>query len=76
MKNHCTKTASLSVTDGLLNSANERLVSLLILLDLSAAFDTLDHKIWLGRLSLIFRIYGTAFKQLFTSHLLSLYGVP
>ena len=76
MKNNCTKTASLSVTDGLLNSANERLVSLLILLDLSAAFDTLDHKIWLGRLSLTFGIYGTAFKQLFTSYLLSLYGVP
>ena len=50
----------LSVNNGLRNSAEERLVSLLILFDLSAAFDTLDHKIMLDRLSLTFGIRGTA----------------
>ena len=35
----------MSVLDGLLGSADEGLVSLVALLDLSAAFDTLDHPI-------------------------------
>ena len=38
-QNHSTETAVLSVLDGLLGSADERLVSLVALLDLSAAFD-------------------------------------
>ena len=59
-----------SVTDGLLNSVDERLVSFLVLLDLSAAFDTLDHKILLDRPSLTFGIHGTDLKW-FTSYLLS-----
>ena len=42
-KNHNTETALLSVFDGLLRNADDRLVSVLALLDLSAAFDTLDH---------------------------------
>ena len=45
--NHSTETAVLSVLDGLLCSADERLVSLVALLDLNAAFDTLDHSILL-----------------------------
>ena len=49
-KDHSTETAVLSVLDGLLVSADERLVSLVTLLDLSAAFDTLDHTIFLQRL--------------------------
>ena len=39
-QNHSTETAVLSVLDGPLGSADERLVSLVALLDLSAAFDT------------------------------------
>ena len=46
-QNHSTETAVLSVLDDLLCSADERLVSLVALLDLSAAFDTLDHPILL-----------------------------
>ena len=39
-KDHSTETAVLSVHDCLLVKADERLVSLIALLDLSAAFDT------------------------------------
>ena len=58
-KNHSTETALLSVVDGLLRNANDRLVSMLALLDLSAAFDTLDHPILLQRLETTFGISGT-----------------
>ena len=60
-KNHSTETALLSVVDGLLRNADDRLVSVLALLDLSAAFDTLDHPILLQRLETTFGISGTAF---------------
>ena len=53
------QTAVLSVMDGLLCSADERLVSLVALLDLSAAFDTLDHPILLKRLETTFGVRGT-----------------
>ena len=49
-KDHSTETAVLSVLDCLLVKADERLVSLIALLDLCAAFDTLDHSILLKRL--------------------------
>ena len=52
----------LSVTDSLLCKADNGLVSLLTLLDQSAAFDTADHKILLNRLSYSFGISGTVFK--------------
>ena len=58
-QNHSTETAVLSVLDGLLCSADERLVSLVALLDLSAAFDTLDHPIRLKRLETTFGVRGT-----------------
>ena len=44
-QNHSTETLLLSITDSLLCKADNRLVSLLTLLDQSAAFDTIDHKI-------------------------------
>ena len=59
MQNHSTETAILSVFDGLLGSADERLVSLGALLDLSAAFDTLDHPILLKRLETTFGVRDT-----------------
>ena len=58
-KNHSTETALLSVVDGLLRNADDRPVSLLALLDLTAAFDTLDHPILLQRLDTAFGISGT-----------------
>nr|KAG5697777.1 hypothetical protein BaRGS_026734 [Batillaria attramentaria] len=51
-KDHSTETAVLSVLDGLLVNSDERLVSLVALLDLSAAFDTLDHSVMLKSESL------------------------
>ena len=49
----------LSVFNELLVNADNRLVSLVALLDLSAAFDTLDHSVLLKRLDLTFGIKGT-----------------
>ena len=69
-KNHSTETTVLSVLDNLLNKADEKLVSVLALLDLSAAFDTLDHAIVLKRLEFTFGISGTVLDW-FASYLCS-----
>ena len=58
-QNHSTETAVLSVLDGLLCSADERLVSLVTLFDLSAIFDTLDRSILLKRLETTYGVRGT-----------------
>ena len=47
---HSTETALLHVINDLLLSLDRQDVSILILLDLSASFDTLDHNILLSRL--------------------------
>ena len=49
-------------------------VTLLVLLDLSAAFDTVDHGVLLNRLSTTFEVWGSAL-QWFTSYLLRLQRV-
>ena len=53
-KYHSTETAVFNVLEGLLTKSNQKLVSILALLDLSAAFDTLDHAILLRRLESTF----------------------
>jgi hypothetical protein len=59
-KDHSCETALLYVLNNLLSNADSKKISLLALLDLSAAFDTLDHGIVLQRLETTFGITGTA----------------
>lgn len=88
---HSTETALLKITNDLLIAADSGLLSILLLLDLTAAFDTISHDILLDRLSSLgianiplhwFRSYlsgRTQFVQLksFISHSVSVTsGVP
>ena len=63
-----TEAALLHVTNCLLGNANEGWVSILTLLDLSAALDTLDLSILLARARDVFGISGKAFEW-FSSYL-------
>lgn len=48
------------VVNDLLTAMDENKLSVLLLLDLSAAFDTIDHQILLSRLETTFGIHSTA----------------
>ena len=49
-KQHSTETALIQVTDELLKAIDEKSVSLLVLLDMSKAFDSLNHELLLDKL--------------------------
>ena len=57
---HSTETALINVQDGILRAIDNNSCVILLLLDLSAAFDTVDHQILLHRLSHRFGIVDCA----------------
>jgi len=56
---HSTKTALLDVLDGVYTAADNKQISVLISLDLSATFDTVDHSLLIDRLQSEFRVTNT-----------------
>ena len=52
--------ALLEVLDGVYTAADDKQISVLIGLDLSAAFDTVDHSLLIERLQLEFGVNDTA----------------
>ena len=65
---HSTETALVKILNDLLMSMDKGKVSLLTLLDLSAAFDTIDHGILISRLEHVYGISGSALSW-FSSYL-------
>ena len=63
-KFHSTETVLLRIQNDLLLAIDKRKLSALVLLDLSAAFDTIDHGILLARMSSSFGITGSALSLL------------
>ena len=61
---HSTETALLEVLDGVYTAADDKQISVLIVLDLSAAFDTVDHSLLLERLHSEFAVTDTSLNWL------------
>ena len=59
---HSTETATLKVLSDILDAADSQKATLLGLLDMSAAFDTVDFEILLHRLEVSYRLSGTVLK--------------
>ena len=63
-REHSTETALLRVVDDILHNMNRQHVTILVLLNLSSAFDTVDHNIMIRPLDMSFGITGTALQWL------------
>jgi len=61
-KHHSTETALLKILDDLYRIIDDRRSAVLIGLDLSAAFDTIEHDILIERLRTVFGVTGTALR--------------
>ena len=59
---HSTETALLSVQDSFLRAIDNHMAVFLVMIDMSAAFDTVDHQILLQRLSHDFGLSGTVLR--------------
>ena len=59
---HSTETALLKIQNDTLAAMDNQRVTRLVSLDLSAAFDTIDHQVLFNRLYVTYGITGTAFK--------------
>ena len=57
---HCTETALLRVHNDVFTNMDNQSATVLVLLDLSAAFDTIDHSVLFDRMENIIGIEGTA----------------
>ena len=78
-KFHSTETALLRLYNDLLVATDRGQVSGLCLLDLTAAFDTVDHELLLHRLDRTFGVRGHAkewFKSYLTGRRIALYTAP
>ena len=64
-KFHSTETALLRIYNDLLLASDRRQVTALVLLDLSSAFDTIDHQILLDRLASCYGFSGLALSVYF-----------
>ena len=76
---HSTETALLHVHNNILRAVDEPKAVALVLLDLSAAFDKIDHNFILSRLSKRFGVGGISLKYInetLSSPVDVLYGVP
>ena len=58
---HYTETALIKVQNDILSELDAGSSAILLMLDLSAAFDTIDHDILLSRLCNVYGITGDAF---------------
>lgn len=63
-RNHSTETSLLRVMNDILLNMNKQHVTILVSLDLNAAFDTVDHSILLNSLSSKIGLNGTALASL------------
>ena len=65
---HNTETVLLCIVNNVLSTLDNDNISVLLLLDLSAAFDTIDNQILLSRLNSVFGIQSTALQEEYFTH--------